>query len=162
VLFAEPLAKSSSGGGSSGWTMILLLVLMMVAMYFLLIRPQQKRKRQQQDMQSNVGVGAEVMTVGGLYGTIVDSDDETVTIEVSEGVTNRYAKGAIGRVITPAETVAEDDADEDEDDEVTDEVEDTVEAVDEEPEDADEAPKEHVAAANPASSSTVQRDPTAN
>ena len=160
MLFAEPLAKSSSGGGSSGWTMILLLVLMMVAMYFLLIRPQQKRKRQQQDMQSNVGVGAEVMTVGGLYGTIVDSDDETITIEVAEGVTNRYAKGAIGRVITPAETVAE-DTDEDEDDEVTDEVEDTVEAVDEEPEVADEAPKEQVAASNPGSSS-VQRDPTAN
>lgn len=161
MLFAEPLAKSSNSGGSGGWTMILLLVLMMVAMYFLLIRPQQKRKRQQQEMQSNVGVGAEIMTVGGLYGTIVDSDDETITIEVAEGVTNRYAKGAIGRVITPAETVAE-DADADEDDEVTDEVEDTVEVADEEPEVADEAPKEQVGASNPVSSSTVQRDPTGN
>lgn len=161
MLFAQPLAKSSSGGGSSGWTMILLLVLMMVAMYFLLIRPQQKRKRQQQEMQSNVGVGAEVMTVGGLYGTIVDSDDETITIEVSPGVTNRYAKGAIGKVVTPAETDA-DDSVEEEDDEVTDEVDETVEAADEEPEVVDEEPKEQVGASNSGSSSTVPRDPTAN
>lgn len=162
MLFAQPLAKSSSGGGSSGWTMILLLVLMMVAMYFLLIRPQQKRKRQQQEMQSNVGVGAEVMTVGGLYGTIVDTDDETITIEVSPGVTNRYAKGAIGKVVTPAETDADDSVEEEDDDEVTDEVDETVEAADEEPEVVDEEPKEQVGASNSGSSSTVPRDPTAN
>jgi len=138
---------------------------MMVAMYFLLIRPQQKRRREQQEMQNKVGVGAEVMTVGGLYGTIVDSDDESITIEVAPGVTNRYAKGAIGRVVRPADAV---DADEEEaEDEVTDEVEDTVEETEPEtePEVVEEPEpepgvkaKEQVAASNQA----LPRDPTAN
>ncbi len=172
--FAQPLAAPQSGGGSS-WTMILLFVLMIVAMYFLLIRPQQKRKREQQQMQSSAGIGAEVMTLGGLYGTIVDNDDETITLEVSPGVTNRYAKGAIARVITPADQVAEDD----DEDELVDEY-DEVEEIDEQPEHetapvavdqpvADESSdetspakgvkvKEQVAASNQA----LPRDPTAN
>jgi len=148
--------------------MILLFVLMIVAMYFLLIRPQQKRKREQQQMQSNAGVGAEIMTLGGLYGTIVDTDDETITIEVSPGVTNRYAKGAIARVVTPADqAAAEDEADEDEVDEEyvedVDEVDETeVAEADEEPAAEDESTsktkKKEVAAGNPA----LPRDPTAN
>ncbi|BCJ30609.1 preprotein translocase subunit YajC [Actinocatenispora sera] len=148
--------------------MILLFVLMIVAMYFLLIRPQQKRKREQQQMQSNAGIGAEIMTLGGLYGTIVDTDDESITIEVAPGVTNRYAKGAIARVVTPADQVADEV---DEDDEIDEEyVEESDAAV--EPEladvveesDEDDSPatktkkKEEVAASNQA----LPRDPTAN
>lgn len=164
VLFAQPLAAAKSGGGSS-WTMILLFVLMIVAMYFLLIRPQQKRKREQQQMQSSASIGAEIMTLGGLYGTIVDSDDESITLEVSPGVTNRYAKGAIARVVTPADEAVEED---DEDDVVEDEYDEQVE-VEDEPEtvtetvDADETTsgkpaKEQVGAAK----QTLPRDPTAN
>lgn len=140
--------------------MILLFVLMIVAMYFLLIRPQQKRKREQQKMQSNAGVGAEVMTVGGLYGTIVDTDDESVTIEVSPGVTNRYAKGAIGRVITPADQVADDSGDDDDTDtsaENIDDVEAAADEVDDEPAKGKKA-KQQVGASKPA----LPRDPTAN
>lgn len=162
MLFAQPLAAAKSGGGSS-WTMILLFVLMIVAMYFLLIRPQQKRKREQQQMQSNAGIGAEIMTLGGLYGTIVDSDDDSVTIEVSPGVTNRYAKGAIARVITPAAEVEEEDEDETDEEYVeTDEVEEPAvdEVSDEVPAEADgkKKAKQEVAASNQA----LPRDPTAS
>lgn len=164
--FAQPLAASSSGGGSS-WTMILLFVLMIVAMYFLLIRPQQKRKREQQQMQSNAGIGAEIMTLGGLYGTIVDTDDESITIEVAPGVTNRYAKGAIARVVTPADQVADEVDEDDEIDEeyveesdaaVEPELADAVEESDEDESPAKKTKKEEVVASNQA----LPRDPTAN
>ncbi|GIL26690.1 hypothetical protein NUM_19440 [Actinocatenispora comari] len=164
--FAQPLAASSSGGGSS-WTMILLFVLMIVAMYFLLIRPQQKRKREQQQMQSNAGIGAEIMTLGGLYGTIVDTDDESITIEVAPGVTNRYAKGAIARVVTPADQVADEVDEDDEVDEeyveesdaaVEPELADAVEESDEDESPAKKTKKEEVVASNQA----LPRDPTAN
>jgi preprotein translocase subunit YajC len=147
--------------------MILLFVLMIVAMYFLLIRPQQKRKREQQQMQSNAGIGAEIMTLGGLYGTIVDTDDESITIEVAPGVTNRYAKGAIARVVTPADQVADADDEDDEIDEdyveesdaaVEPELADVVEEPAEDESPAKKTKKEEVGASNQA----LPRDPTAN
>jgi preprotein translocase subunit YajC len=95
-----PLAAASSGGNSLGvW--IPLLLLLAVA-YFLLVRPQQRRRREIQALQSAMGPGDEVVTVAGLYGTIVDIDDKVVTIEVSPGITNRYARQAIGQVVKSA------------------------------------------------------------
>jgi preprotein translocase subunit YajC len=154
--------------------MILLFVLMIVAMYFLLIRPQQKRKREAQNMQNTVGVGAEVMTIGGLYGTIIDVEGDTVTLEVDEGITNKYARGAISKVITPASEEAVVDEDEDEVEEVDDELVDSEtepepeveEQAEPEPEPATatagkragkKAAQDEVPAATP-----LPRDPTAN
>jgi preprotein translocase subunit YajC len=103
------LAADSSGGGSS-WTLLLMMALIFGALYFLMIRPQQRRRRQVDSMQSSLGIGDEVVTIGGLYGTVVDIDDETVTLEVAPEVENRYARGAISRVVTPAgHDEAEDD-----------------------------------------------------
>ncbi len=100
VTVALPLAANSSGGGS--YLPILVMVLLIGGMYFLMIRPQQRRRREAELMISQLGVGDEVMTGGGLYGKIVSMDDETVTIEVAPGVTNRYIRRAIMRVVTPA------------------------------------------------------------
>ena len=71
-------------------------------MYFLLIRPQNKRRREAQEMQSQLGPGDEVQTVGGLFGTVTAIDDDSVTIEAAPGVQLRFARGAIARVVTRA------------------------------------------------------------
>jgi preprotein translocase subunit YajC len=94
------LAANAQGGGS--YTLFILMGLMLVAMYFLMIRPQQRRRREMASMQSSIGPGDEVLTIGGLYGTVTAIDDESVTLEVAPGVTNRYARGAIARVVTSA------------------------------------------------------------
>ena len=91
------LAANSQGGGN--YTLFILMGLMLVAMYFLMIRPQQRRRRAVEAMQSTISPGDEVLTVGGLYGTVMAIDDESVTLEVAPGITNRYARGAIGRVV---------------------------------------------------------------
>jgi preprotein translocase subunit YajC len=93
------LAASSGGAGS--FMPILMIVLLFGVMYFMMIRPQQKRRREAEQMQSTLGPGAEVVTIGGLYGTVVTSDDETVVLEVAPGVHARYARPAIARVIPP-------------------------------------------------------------
>jgi preprotein translocase subunit YajC len=49
-------------------------------------------------MQSKLSPGDKVITIGGLYGTIADSDDESVELEVSPGVTMRFARQAIARI----------------------------------------------------------------
>lgn len=101
---------AQQGGSGGGFLPILLIGLIIAAMYFFMIRPQQRQRRQTQEMQGKLGVGDQVITIGGLYGTILETDDESVTLEVAPGVTNKYVRGAVSRVVNP--TDADADADE--------------------------------------------------
>ena len=95
MLYAE---QAPASGGSSLLT-FLPIILLIAAMYFLMIRPQSKKRREAQEMQSRLSPGDEVQTVGGLYATVVAVDDESATLEAAPGVSMRYARGAIARVI---------------------------------------------------------------
>ncbi|MBO3731598.1 preprotein translocase subunit YajC [Glycomyces niveus] len=106
---ADVLAQSAGG---SNITFLIMIVGFIALMYFVMIRPQRKRQREQQDMQNNVAPGARVMTIGGLYGTVVDSDDETVTLEASDETFLVFARQAIAKVVTPAETPESDETEE--------------------------------------------------
>jgi preprotein translocase subunit YajC len=111
------VAASGSSGGGSSLLPLLLLVGLFALMYFMVIRPQSQRRKQMQQMQHAVTVGSSVLTIGGLYGTVVAVDDESVTLEVAPGITNRYSRGAIGKILTPDEAApAQTDVDEFEDD----------------------------------------------
>ncbi|HEY3006689.1 MAG TPA: preprotein translocase subunit YajC [Micromonosporaceae bacterium] len=101
------LAASSSGGGS--FLPLLFIILLFGVMYFMMIRPQQRRRREAQQMQSTLGAGDEIVTIGGLYGTVVDADDEAVTLEIAPGVHARYARGAVARVVNSASSADDDD-----------------------------------------------------
>ncbi|GLZ75441.1 preprotein translocase subunit YajC [Actinorhabdospora filicis] len=96
------LAESAAGGGN--FLIWGLLALMFVAMYFFMIRPQKKRQREQQEMQQAAGPGTRIVTIGGLHGTIIANDDETVTLEISDGVQVVFARQAIGRVLPSENT----------------------------------------------------------
>ncbi len=98
------VAQQSSGGGS--FLPLLMIVLLFGVMYFMMIRPQQKRRREAQQLQASLSAGDEVVTIGGLYGTVVQVDDETVTLEVAPGVHTRYARPAIARVTNRSATAA--------------------------------------------------------
>ena len=97
-----PVIAADTSSGSSGLFMWGMMLLLLVAVYFMMIRPQQKRRREQETMQSSVSVGARVLTIGGLYGTVTEISDDSVTLEVAPGVTNRYARGAISRIVASA------------------------------------------------------------
>ena len=90
-----PLAASSSSG--SGFSLIFFLVAMVAVFYFLLIRPQQRRQRQQRSLIESVEVGDEIMTIGGIFGTVREMDDESVTVEVAPNIEIRFVKSAISR-----------------------------------------------------------------
>ncbi|GAB1693097.1 preprotein translocase subunit YajC [Krasilnikovia sp. M28-CT-15] len=85
---------------------LLLIALLFGVMYFMMIRPQQKRRREAQEMQSALGPGDQVVTIGGLHGTVTAADDEVVTIEASPGVELRFARPAIARVVKPESAAA--------------------------------------------------------
>jgi preprotein translocase subunit YajC len=84
-------------GGGQNATFLISLVLMVGIFYFLLIRPQQRRVRQQRDLVDSLGVGDEVVTIGGMFGTIFEMNDESVTLDVGSGTRIRFVKQAIAR-----------------------------------------------------------------
>jgi preprotein translocase subunit YajC len=94
---------AAGGGGVGGLTPILMIALLFGVMYFMMIRPQQKRRREAEAMQSALAPGDEVVTIGGLYGTVTGVNDDTVLLEVAPGVQTRYARPAIARVVNQAE-----------------------------------------------------------
>jgi preprotein translocase subunit YajC len=106
------IAAQAGGGGS--FTPLLLIVLLFGVMYFMMIRPQQKRRREAQSMQSSLGQGDEIVTIGGLHAIVVEVDDDVVTVEIAPGVNARFARPAIARVVVKqdapeAEEVVEDE-----------------------------------------------------
>ncbi|MBB2942928.1 preprotein translocase subunit YajC [Actinoplanes lutulentus] len=97
-------AEQASGGN---YSFLLILVLLFGFMYFVMIRPQQKRRKEALEMQNTLGAGDEIVTIGGLHGTVVVADADVVTLEVAPGVQVRFARPAIARVLTKAGTVTD-------------------------------------------------------
>jgi preprotein translocase subunit YajC len=79
---------------------LLLLAVTFGLMYALLIRPQQKRVREQQALVRETEVGDEVMTSSGIYGIVTELEDDTLLVEVAEGIEMRMARGAVARILT--------------------------------------------------------------
>ncbi len=95
------LATTSEGSGG-GLAQLGIFAVFGAALWFLLIRPQQKRQKEQQQLLSKLEVGLDVVTVGGLHGTIVDVSDEWVDIHVDQdGTVLRYQRQAIASITTP-------------------------------------------------------------
>ena len=86
------------GGG-----FLIVLLAMFGVMYFLLIRPQRAKQRQMQDMLSRLAPGDEVITIGGIYGDVVDVEEDKVTLEIAEDVHIEVARRAISQIV-PQET----------------------------------------------------------
>ena len=110
------LASIAATQQSSPLTLFLPLVLMGGVFYFLLIRPQQRRVKAQQALVNAIEVGDEVMTNGGIFGSItaIDEDEGTVTVEIAPGTRIRMVKSGIARRITQDDYSDEDES-EDED-----------------------------------------------
>jgi preprotein translocase subunit YajC len=78
---------------------LLLLVAAGAAFYFLIIRPGQQRQRKQRELAAALRPGAEVMTVGGMFGTVAAVTDGEISVELSPGMYVRMLPEAIARVI---------------------------------------------------------------
>ena len=85
-------------------------------MWVLLILPQQRRMRQHQAVVASLRAGDEVVTAGGVYGTITSVDEDTLAVEVAPGVVLRVLRSAVSQRVGPFDEEAIDDDDEDEDD----------------------------------------------
>ncbi len=82
---ADPAAMEELSGAAAVVQMLgtfLPMIIIFVVFYFFLIRPQKKKDKQVKDMLANLKHGDRVCTIGGIYGTIVNIKDDTVTLSV--------------------------------------------------------------------------------
>ena len=88
---------------------MIMLVIFLFLMYLLLIRPQKKREKKIEDMRSNIKVGDEVVTIGGICGKIVKTKENTLVIQVGTDKTKfEITRWAVSSVVsTKTERVEE-------------------------------------------------------
>lgn len=76
------------------------LLLIFLVFYFLLIRPQQKKQQQHKDLLGSLKTGDQIVTTGGLYGTIVGFDEgNRVKVKIAENVKVDIARSAIAEKV---------------------------------------------------------------
>lgn len=92
---------------------LIIMVLMLGVMYVLMIRPQRQRQAQQQSMIDDAGVGDDVLTTGGIYGTITQVEGDDVVVEIAPSLAVHMTRRGIAAVLPPEEE-EEEDASEDE------------------------------------------------
>jgi preprotein translocase subunit YajC len=98
------------------------MALMLGVMYVLMIRPQRQKQSQQQAMINDASVGDDVLTTGGIYGTITEAEGDDVVVEIASGISVHMTRRGIAAVLPPEEDVEDDDDfDEVEDDDDVDE-----------------------------------------
>jgi len=74
------------------------IALMLLIFYFLLYRPQKKAQKEREEMLSSLKVGSRVITIGGIYGTIVSINDDIVILKIADNVEIEIARGSVNGV----------------------------------------------------------------
>ena len=85
----------STSSGNLLFTIVFYGILIGGLFYFFMIRPQRSRVRKHQDLVTSLGVGDEVTTIGGIYGTIEFMDDATAVLQIEGGGRLRVARRAL-------------------------------------------------------------------
>ncbi len=89
------LAATTKSSSTSDYTPLLVIIVLFGLLYFVMIRPQRNRQRQAQQTQRQVSNGTRVRTTSGIYGTVVDGDNDNVMVEVAPNVQIKMMRRAI-------------------------------------------------------------------
>lgn len=84
-----------SSSQTSGLTLLLPLIVIIVIFYFLMIMPAQRRQKKVAEMLRNLKNGDRVITNGGIYGTIVGLDTDSVQLRIAEQVKIKVSRNAV-------------------------------------------------------------------
>lgn len=105
--FLTTAAPAGAAQGGGMFSMVISMVLIFGVMYFILIRPQKKKDKEVAQMRSNMEVGDEIVSIGGIVGIVVSLKEDTVLIETgSDRSKIRFLRNAIQQNNTAAERVA--------------------------------------------------------
>ena len=107
MFIATAYAMGASGGdaaaqqGGGGLSSIIMMVAIFAIFYFIMIRPQQQKMKEHKKMLDAVKKGDEIVTAGGIYGTIEGVNADTLTVKIAEGVKVKITRGSVGDVVKP-------------------------------------------------------------
>ena len=109
---------TTGSGSSSGSFFFLIIIAAFVLLWLIVVRPQRKKQNQQKRMLSDLRVGDDVLTAGGVYGRVTVVDEDEVRVEIAPQTEVRVARRAIAAILTehdePAATPDEPGDDRDE------------------------------------------------
>lgn len=107
MLLVEPMAviaqASSPASGGPGYMMIVFWGLFFAAMWFLLIAPQRKKQKEHQKMLTELKTGDEIITSGGIYGTITNVRDDRFAVRIGDGTKIEINKGFVHALVKKGE-----------------------------------------------------------
>jgi preprotein translocase subunit YajC len=88
-------AQAAQGGGMTSF--LIMMVAIFAIMYFFMIKPQQKRQKEIQNFQNSLAEGTQVVTGGGIYGTVksIDLAKNTVDVKIARDVVITVDKGSV-------------------------------------------------------------------
>ena len=91
------LAAQAAQSGVSMTSFLIMMVAIFAIMYFFMIRPQQKRQKEIQNFQNTLTEGAQVVTGGGIYGTVkkIDLANGIIEVKIADGVIIKVDKGYV-------------------------------------------------------------------
>lgn len=92
-------AQEGGGGGPGFLAQAFPFIALFFIFYFLILRPQTKKQKAHLDLVSNLKRGDEVLTSGGIFGTIEGLTDKYITLEVADGVRIRILRGQINSLV---------------------------------------------------------------
>lgn len=95
MFISSAYAQAANGQGGLDLMGLLPLVLLFVLLYFLMIRPQAKKQKEHKTMLQGLQKGDEVVSAGGVLGTVVSVGDQFVTLDISSGVEIVVQKAAV-------------------------------------------------------------------
>ena len=87
------LLQAQAAGGSSSF--ILMMVLMFVIMWFFMIRPQRKQQKAIEAFRNSLSAGQQVVTSGGIYGTVKEINNNIVVLEIAPSVKIKIDKSSV-------------------------------------------------------------------
>ena len=86
------------GASGSGSGFFLIIIIAFALLWLIVVRPQKKRQNQQRQLLNELSVGDEVITAGGIYGTVSGLGDDYVTVEIAPKLEVRVARRAIAGI----------------------------------------------------------------
>ncbi len=91
------LMAPAEGGGGGAMVLLVQLALIFLIFYWLLIRPQKKERERHQEMIQALRKGDEIVTAGGIVGTIVHADQDRLTLRTGENTRIVIERSKVGR-----------------------------------------------------------------
>jgi preprotein translocase subunit YajC len=91
------IAAQAAQGGGGMTSFLIMMVAIFAIMYFFMIRPQQKRQKEIQNFQNSLTEGSQVVTGGGIYGTVkkIDLANGIIEVKIADGVVIRVDKSYV-------------------------------------------------------------------